>query len=71
MEVKMQSYIIPGRYEIETEINGKLYSGYYTENKSTITVYYNCYSDTTQKSANNDVLARIILSQLVRKYGND
>lgn len=67
----MQNYFIPGRYDISTELNGVVYSGYYTESKNIITVHYNCHSEPTQKASNNDVLARIILGQLVRKYGND
>lgn len=67
----MANYFIPGRYDVSTELNGKVYFGYYTENKGMITVYYNCHSESAQKSANNDVLASIILGQLVRKYGND
>ena len=67
----MQSYIIPGRHNIETEINGKLYSGYYTLERDTITVHYSYHSESTQKSSNNDVLANIILGQLVRRFGND
>lgn len=67
----MQSYFIPGRYDIETEINGQLYSGYYTLGKDTITVHYSYHSESTQKSSNNDVLATIILGELVRKFGND
>lgn len=72
MEVKqMQNYFIPGRYDISTEVNGKVYNGYYTESKGMITVHYNCHSETTQKSSNNDVIAEIILGELVRKYGNN
>lgn len=67
----MATYFIPGRNDISTELNGKVYSGYYTESKSMITVHYNCHSESAQRSANNDVLASIILGQLVRKYGND
>lgn len=67
----MQNYFIPSRYDISTKLNGVVYSGYYTESKNMITVYYNCHSEPAQKASNNDVLARIILGQLVRKYGND
>lgn len=68
MEENMQNYFIPVRREISTELNDKVYSGYYTVEKNMITVYYKCHSETTQDSYNNDVLAKIILGQLVRKY---
>ena len=67
----MQNYLIPGRREISTELNGKIYSGYYIVEKRLITVYYKCHSETTQNSYNNDVLAKIILGQLVRNFEND
>lgn len=67
----MANYYIPGHYDIFMKLDGKVYSGYYTESKGMITVHYNCYSESTQKSSNNDVLASIILSELVRKYSND
>ncbi len=63
----MQNYNIPGWFEIETEINGKMYSGYYTLEKDSITVHYSWLYESTQKSSSNDVLAKIILGQLVRK----
>lgn len=62
--------IIPGSHTVKTEINGKVYSGYYTLEKDQITVYYDLYSESTQKASNNTVLAKIILGRLVRKYGN-
>ena len=67
----MQNYFIPGRYNISTEINGKVYNGYYTENNGMITVYYEDFSEPAQKSfCNNDVLAKMILGELIRKSEN-
>lgn len=67
----MQNFI-PGRYDVSIEIDGKQYSGYYTETKSMITVYYNCHHKGTQKSFNGDIsMARTLLWELVREYGDD
>ena len=46
-------------------------NGYYTEENGMITVNYKDYSEPAQKSfCNNDVLAKIILGELVRKSEN-
>lgn len=67
----MSNIYIIGRYNISTEINGKVYNGYYTEENGMITVNYKDYSEPAQKSfCNNDVLAKIILGELVRKSEN-
>ena len=62
---------IPGRFEISIERDGKTYSGYYTMSCDMITVNYDCHSTSTQKSYSNDILAKIILGELVKKYGTD
>jgi hypothetical protein len=68
----MKKYFIPNRYDISTEINGKVYNGYYTEEKGMITVNYEDFSKSTQQSlSKNDVLAKMILRQLVRNHRND
>ena len=46
----MKKYFIPNRYDISTEINGKVYNGYYTEEKGMITVNYEDFSKSTQQS---------------------
>ena len=60
----MQSYFIPN-HNISIELNGKLYNGYYIMDKRAITVHYNCHSKATQKSNNNDILARITVSERI------
>lgn len=56
---------------IAIEIDGKRYSGYYTEYNGLITVYYKFHSKKTQKSLyNNAPLAKTILRELVIEFGD-
>lgn len=68
----MAHNFIPGCFDISTEIDGNVFNGYYTEEKNMITVYYKDFSESAQKSiSNNDILAKVILGQLVRNHKND
>ena len=68
----MKKYFIPNRYDISTEINGKVYNGYYTEEKGMITVNYEDFSKSTQQSlSKNEENTKMILRQLVRNHRND
>lgn len=69
----MKESFIPGRFEISVKVDGRIYSGYYTEDKRYIMVYFNFHSDVVRKigSGINEFLAMDTLRKLVEKYGLD
>lgn len=69
----MKESFIPGRFEISVKVDGRIYSGYYTEDKRNIVVYFNCHFRSVHKIGNgiNDFFAKTILMEMVKEYGCD
>ncbi|WP_330481921.1 hypothetical protein [Tumidithrix elongata] len=67
MSQKHNEYISPSR-QVSIEINGQIYNGSYTVVSDIITVSYKMEKETTQVGGTPpDILARVLLSELVHK----
>lgn len=57
----------PIRYDVETEVDGEVHRGSYEVSGGMLTVKSMWGSKSTQPGARPDVLARILLAELVRE----